>query len=353
MRVIAFYLPQYHPIPENDQWWGKGFTEWTNVAKARPLFRGHYQPHLPADLGYYDLRVPEVREEQAKMAKNYGIEGFCYWHYWFGNGVRILERPFNEVLSSGKPDFPFCLGWANETWTGIWHGSPNRILIEQKYPGWDDYMKHFDFLLRAFNDSRYIRVDGKPLLFIYRPNSIPDCRKVMDYWRTLATKSGLPGLHLVAETFTDKWVPYDYGFDGATIFVRLSPPRKFYGCNRLMEYLISHILLKKPHIFEYKDIMPYMIKHNVNWEYYPSVLPNWDNTPRSGINGRVLRNSSPELFRVHLREAIAIIQNYAANRRILFIKSWNEWAEGNHLEPDQKFGLGYLEVLRDELAAVK
>jgi lipopolysaccharide biosynthesis protein len=165
-RIIALYLPQYHPIPENDAWWGKGFTEWTNTAKARPLFRGHYQPHVPADLGFYDLRVPETRLAQATMAREYGIEGFCYYHYWFA-GTRLIERPFNEVLASGQPDFPFCLCWANQTWTGAWHGLMNQILIEQTYPGTDDHRRHFDTLLPAFLDRRYMTVDGKPIFVFF------------------------------------------------------------------------------------------------------------------------------------------------------------------------------------------
>src|SRR6266498_1716919 len=159
IRLIAFYLPQYHPIPENDEWWGKGFTEWTNVAKARSLYRGHRQPNLPADLGFYDLRLAESRFAQAELAQKYGIEAFCYWHYYFGNGKRLLERPFQEVLSSKKPDFPFCLAWANQTWTGIWHGSPNKILIEQIYPGLEDFKQHFYQVLPAFTDDRYLRID--------------------------------------------------------------------------------------------------------------------------------------------------------------------------------------------------
>ena len=166
-RVIAFYLPQFHPIPENDEWWMKGFTEWTNVGKARSLFPGHYQPKVPADLGYYDLRVPETRQAQADMAREYGIEGFCYWHYWFGNGKRLLERPFNEVLASGKPDFPFCLAWANESWKGFFHGvKTKQALITQLYPGEDDYIAHFETVLPAFKDPRYITVDDKPVFMI-------------------------------------------------------------------------------------------------------------------------------------------------------------------------------------------
>ena len=181
-RVIAFYLPQFHPIPENDEWWGKGFTEWTNTAKAKPLFPGHYQPHVPADLGFYDLRVPEARFAQAEMAKEYGIEGFCYYHYYFA-GKRLLERPFDEVLNSGMPDFPFCLCWANQTWTGIWHGSPDRVLIEQTYPGPGDDERHFDYLCKAFHDQRYIKVDGKPMFLVYCPKELPEPEKTTEFWR--------------------------------------------------------------------------------------------------------------------------------------------------------------------------
>ena len=200
-RVIAFYLPQFHPIPENDKWWGKGFTEWTNVAKAKPLFRGHYQPRIPADLGFYDLRVPEVREQQAQLAREAGIEGFCYWHYWFGNGKQLLERPFNEVLVSGKPDFPFCLGWANHSWTtGTWtRGGDAQMIAEQTYPGKNDYLSHFQYALRAFQDERYITVDGKPLFVIFDPYALP--QDFIPYWRELAEQAGLKGIHFVAYTF--------------------------------------------------------------------------------------------------------------------------------------------------------
>lgn len=198
IRVIALYLPQFHPIPENDKWWGKGFTEWMNVGKARPLFRGHYQPRVPADLGYYDLRLSEAREAQAEMAKSYGIEGFCYWHYWFGNGKRLLERPFQEVLSSGKPDFPFCLAWANESWKGFFHGVNGReVLIEQEYPSEQDRIDHFYSVLPAFKDARYMQVDSKPLFMIYNPFSLPDARGFISLWQKLAKENGLTGIHFV------------------------------------------------------------------------------------------------------------------------------------------------------------
>ena len=173
IRVIAFYLPQFHPIPENDLWWGPGFTEWTNVARARRFYPGHYQPRLPGELGFYDLRLPETREAQAVLAADYGLSAFCYWHYWFGGGRRLLERPFDEVLQSGSPDFPFCLGWANQTWSGIWHGAPSRMLIEQTYPGESDYRAHFETVLPAFKDPRYVRIDGRPLFSCTTPPIFP------------------------------------------------------------------------------------------------------------------------------------------------------------------------------------
>src|SRR5262245_158766 len=177
-RLFAFYLPQFHPIPENDEWWGKGFTEWTNTARAKPMFKGHYQPHVPADLGFYDLRVPETRIAQAELAREYGIEAFGYYHYWF-NGRRILERPFNEMLASGQPNFPCCVCWANESWTGIWHGTPDKTLIKQEYSGYEDHRRHFETLLPAFTDHRYLTVDDKPIFIIYRPWEIPEVDRVL------------------------------------------------------------------------------------------------------------------------------------------------------------------------------
>ena len=198
-RVIAFYLPQFHPIPENDKFWGRGFTEWTNVAKAKPLFRGHYQPRIPADLGFYDLRLPEVREAQAAMASDAGIEGFCYWHYWFGNGKKLLERPFEEVLSSGQPDFPFCLAWANHDWTTkTWqNGGRKEMIVQQTYPGEKDHISHFNYVLPAFLDHRYIKVDGKPLFLILEPYYFKGLTLFMDLWRKLAVEHGLKGIYFV------------------------------------------------------------------------------------------------------------------------------------------------------------
>lgn len=346
-RLIAFYLPQFHPIPENDQWWGPGFTEWTNAAKARPLFRGHYQPHIPADLGFYDLRLAETRAAQASLAREYGIEGFCYYHYWFA-GRRLLERPFNEVLASGQPDFPFCLCWANETWTGVWHGAPNRVLIEQTYPGERDYRAHFDALLPAFCDRRYIRVDGKPVFTIYRPQSIPEAPKVLQLWRTMSMEAGLPGLFLIGnDVHPSAAAPLE--LDACSTF-HLPPRRPWVSRRTPIKWLKRRIevLAGRPTVYPYRDVFPMFIPADApGVETFPCIIPNWDNSPRSGKNGLVLHDSTPELFRIHAQQALERVRGKPAGRNIVFIKSWNEWAEGNHLEPDLRFGRQYLEVLRE------
>lgn len=350
-RVIAYHLPQFHPIPENDEWWGNGFTEWTNTAKARPLFKGHYQPHIPSDLGYYDLRLPETRDAQAAMARKYGIEGFCYYHYWFG-GRRLLERPFNEVLASGEPDFPFCLCWANQTWTGIWHGTPNRVLIEQTYPGMEDHRRHFDTLLPAFCDKRYLKVDGKPLFMVYNLDELPDSPRVLEFWRGLAAKAGFPGLFLVAEHRIPDWDPKRHGYDAAVTIGLWRWANKWVSWNHPIKKIKDKYRQwrGRPTVHLYERVIDSLISDRIQGiENFPCVVPNWDNTPRSGRNGLVLHGSTPDLFRRHLRRALDRMRDVPYEHRIVFVKSWNEWAEGNHLEPDRKFGLQYLEVLNEEL----
>ena len=352
-RLIAFYLPQFHPIPENDAWWCKGFTEWTNTAKAKPLYPGHYQPHIPADLGFYDLRVPETRMAQAEMAREYGIEAFCYYHYWFA-GKRILERPFNEVLKTGAPDFPFCICWANQTWTGIWHGSPGRILIEQTYPGYKDYQAHFEALLPAFTDKRYLMVEGKPVFIIYMPAEIPDVQNVMKFWRSLAVRSGLNGLFLVGIVLgTQPFVPSEFGLDAS---IRNVLPglrnEKDIPWRMPMEKILALYQAKRkmPTVYLHKNLISEMIPEGVyNGENFPTLIPNWDNTPRSGSRGLVLHGSTPELFRLQIQRALKAMHKVPIGRKLIFLKSWNEWAEGNHLEPDLKFGRGFLQVLKEEI----
>jgi lipopolysaccharide biosynthesis protein len=349
-RAIAYYLPQFHPIPENDKWWGPGFTEWTNTANARPLFKGHYQPHVPADLGFYDLRQSESREAQAQLACEHGVHAFCYYHYWFGNGRRLLERPFNEVLSSGQPRFPFCLCWANQTWTGIWHGLSNQILVEQTYPGPEDAARHFEALLPAFLDDRYVKVEDRPLFVIYKPTELLAARAFTDLWRELAVRAGLRGMFFVGIE-NEPWQPESHGFDGATTH-NIHLARRCNGGPWRSRVLHHYRRLRgtPPLFFHYDEAINHFIldecrKTNV----YPCAVPNWDNTPRSGRRGLVLHGSTPELFRRHLRAVLEQVAHKPAEHRLVFIKSWNEWAEGNHLEPDLKFGRGYLEVLRDEL----
>lgn len=340
-RLLAFYLPQYHPIPENDRWWGKGFTEWTNVAKAKPLFSGHHQPHIPAELGFYDLRLPEVRAAQAELARQNGITGFCYWHYYFGNGRRLLQRPFQEVLSSGEPDFPFCLAWANQSWTGIWHGAPDRVLIEQQYPGHDDFVRHFYELLPAFMDERYLKVNDKPIFLVYAPMDLPDPKRFIDCWQELAVKAGMTGLHMVGIADAG-WSPAEHGFDAATFHPHLVRRRQQ---SRLQNYIQR--LLPRPQVVDYKRFVDSSVfDSSMDFHYYPCVVPNWDNTSRCGCNGVVFRNASPDLFKKHLANAIDAVSQRDAQRRIVFVKSWNEWAEGNYLEPDMEYGHAYLEVIR-------
>ena len=361
-RLIAHYLPQFHPIPENDRWWGKGFTEWTNVTKAQPLFEGHYQPILPADLGLYDLRVPEIRIAQAELAREYGIEAFCYWHYWF-NGRRVLERPFNEVLASGEPASPFCLGWANDSWSGIWHGCPDKILIEQTYPGPKDEEAHFYALVPAFTDKRYLKIDGKPLFLIYQVYELPEPRRFLNHWRELAVKEGLPGIYFVGNARTMVWQYEEDGFDAMTPHNPfLSVHHVFYPpagvTNRTRGQLFPGKTFRNPYLKQSPgpEIIPYedYIKIGLpplrkDFDEFPCVVPNWDNTPRSGTEGWVLLNSTPELFRQHLHEAIEQVAHRPPTKRLVFLKSWNEWAEGNYLEPDLKFGRGYLEACRAEV----
>ena len=349
-RVIAFYLPQFHPIPENDSWWGRGFTEWTNVAKARPLFKGHEQPHLPADLGFYDLRLPEVRAAQAEMASAYGVEGFCYWHYWFG-GQRLLERPFNEVLTSGNPDFPFCLGWANESWTGIWNNEPRRMLMEQTYPGEVDDRAHFDYLLKAFSDHRYITVDGKPLLFIYKPLKLPDAKRRLDRWREWAHQAGLKGLYIIGNNMLDFVDAASLGLDGAVVTTLGVITTKNPVLNKakwLLWGVSKKLELGGPRTIAYKEAIDHLIPDlsKFSFDAYPCAYPNWDHTPRSGRKGLVLTGSTPALFERHMEDAVNAVSARDDEHRIVFLKSWNEWAEGNYMEPDTKWGLAYLEALK-------
>lgn len=347
-RVIAYYLPQFHPIPENNEWWGEGFTEWTNVAKAIPLFHGHYQPRIPADLGFYDLRVPEVREQQAKLAKDAGIEGFCYWHYWFDDDKQLLERPFREVLNSGKPDYPFCLAWANENWySKSWDkNGTNKLLIEQTYKGIEQYKKHFYDVLPAFKDPRYITVEGKPVFVIYKPLASQDISVFIKVWRDMAKDNGLPGIYFVGHCFNDRERIESYktlDLDAINIcsIKDFTVARSFVV--RGMNYLWRQIF-KKPYIIPYSKVSPLFFNEKTDSDEHicPSIITGWDHTPRSGSNGTVFTKETPALFAKHARQ---VVENNKGE--FVFIKSWNEWAEGNYLEPDLKYGTAYLDALKN------
>jgi lipopolysaccharide biosynthesis protein len=342
VRAIAFYLPQFHPIPENDVWWGPGFTEWTNVAKARRFFPGHYQPRIPGELGFYDLRLPDSREDQARLASAHGVNAFLYWHYWFGNGRRILERPLQEVIDSGEPNFPFCVAWANGSWTGIWHGAPRRMLIEQTYPGDDDYRAHLDTLLPALSDPRYVQVESKPLVYIFKPDDIPDLHRFADLWRARAGDAGLNGLYLVGQGFGRS---RPVRADALDAWVSVNIPTTRLGRRDVVGRFTRNVL-RLPRIASYATYAsnnPLMLEGCTS---YPCVVPGWDNTPRSGVRGLVMRGATPERWRQHVARAVRIVERRDDDHRIVFIKSWNEWAEGNYLEPDRRDGRAFLEAFR-------
>ncbi len=351
-RAVAFFLPQFHPIPENDEWWGPGFTEWTNTAKARPLFPGHRQPTLPADLGFYDLRLPATREAQAALAARYGVEAFCYWHYWFGGGRRILETPFAEVLASGEPSVSFCLGWANQTWTGIWHGAADRVLMEQTYPGAEDDQAHFDAIVAAFRDERYLRVDGRPVFYVFRPEELPDAAQFVDRWQQMAregrARRAVPrgGGQRPPRPRAEVHAAAADGFD-ASAYIRL-PARTEPRDDTAMR--ARRKLLRGLEIYPYaREPLP-MPDRARRRPLPPAVYPNWDNTPRAGRRGLALHGSSPEKFQPARAGGGRHARARPADERLLWVKSWNEWAEGNHLEPDLRFGHGWLQVLHEELS---
>lgn len=368
LRPIAMYLPQFHPIPENDEWWGKGFTDWTNVIKAKPRFKDHYQPHLPADLGFYDLRLSEAREAQANLARAYGIYGFCYYHYWL-NGKQILQRPFEEVLKSHKPDFPFMLCWANENWTRAWNGDEDEILIEQGYSAEDD-ITHIQHLLPAFSDPRYIKVDGKAVFCIYRSSAIPDVSATIKRWRAEALKAGIQLYICCFETFKDSGKDQlEEGFDAAISFEPFSSGiveligdiKMQFLKKKLMPWYIKYKLSSQnkkivmldavARQIKYDDLIDFTNKRSAKkYKQYPGAAPGWDNSARRKDNYVVLTGSTPQKFKAWLAAETKKFKPYSKEENFVFINAWNEWAEGCHLEPDQKWGLQYLEAVREVFA---
>ncbi len=342
-RLIAFYLPQYHRVPENSEWWGPGFTEWTNVVRGRPNFVGHYQPHLPRELGFYDLSSIEVMREQVELARLYGISAFCFYHYWF-SGRRVLERPVENFLRSDI-DFPYCLCWANENWTRTWDGDTRSVLMEQKYLDRDPYA-FITSLLPHFRDRRYLRVNGKPMLLVYRAKDIPDTRKVFDIWREIIAVEGFPGLHIVAVDFYDISRPDDVGADALVEF----PPHKFNGPQSVPDRLPTIINPEfKGGMVDYAKMMAQSAnRQSPDFTLYRGILPSWDNTARRQNTPTIVHGSHPDLFGAWLRYLRAYTREAFAQRPdpFIFVNAWNEWGEGCHLEPDQKWGLGYLDAVK-------
>ena len=365
LRPIAMYLPQFHPVPENDEWWGKGFTEWTNVKKATPLFKGHYQPHIPTDLGYYDLRNADIREAQVAMAKENGIYGFCYYHYWF-NGKRMLERPFNEVLASGKPNFPFILCWANESWTRVWDGSEKEILLQQQYSE-EDNLNHILSLIPAFKDPRYIKVNGKPVFVVYRSLKVPNIKAMLNCWRNEAAKQGIELYLCRMESFGDFGSGFlECGFDAAINFEPFGEKLEAYTDkmkwekinNKLTSWYFRYkvsstenklaMLLKFRNRPDYNDYANFCMQMPLpTYKRFPGITPMWDNTARKKERAFLFQNATPEKYGEWLRHELEIFQPYSVEENFIFINAWNEWAEGNHLEPCVKYGSHYLAATKE------
>lgn len=338
-KAIAFFLPQFHPIPENDQWWGKGFTEWTNVARAKPYFPGHHQPHLPSELGYYDLRLPEVRAQQAALARKYGVYGFCYYYYWF-NGRRLLERPLDEILKSGEPDFPFCICWANENWTRRWDGAEQEVLMKQEHSKESDRAFIHD-VIPILKDRRYITINGAPLLLVYRPAILPDPKGTTEIWREACREAGLPNVHLCAVQSFGLDDPRPLGFDSAVEF----PP---HGIS--VRSINDEVPELDPDfagtIYDFREVVQYAISRpRKNYPQFRGVMTAWDNTARRRNRGNIFHHASPHEYEVWLRAMVAQTEaSRPPGERFVFINAWNEWAEGTHLEPDQRNGYAYLEA---------
>ncbi len=344
VKLFAFYLPQFHPIPENDRWWGTGFTEWSRVTRARPQFADHYQPHLPERLGLYDLRLPETRLRQAALARSYGIHGFCYYYYSFGTKT-LLERPAAEMLASGEPDFPFCLCWANENWTRRWDGDERELLIEQRYgPELDEGL--IDELMPFFLDRRYLRVRGAPVLVVYRPGALPGPHATIARWRRAARERGLPDLHVVAALTFGLQDPRPLGFDAA---VEFPPHGEDVVENRSVVDAVEPGFTGA--VASYQGVVDRQIARAPRpFRVYRAAMAGWDNTARLGRNATIFHDASPGAYEQWLRALVAEARLGHPDYRLVFVNAWNEWAEGAHLEPDQRFGTGYLEATRRALA---
>jgi lipopolysaccharide biosynthesis protein len=337
-RLLAFYLTQYHPIPENDTWWGKGFTEWTNVTKSAPLFPGHYQPHLPTDLGFYDLRLRETRHEQIRMAKQHGIAGFCYHYYWF-SGTRLLHRPLDDMLADPESEMPFCLCWANENWTRRWDAAENQILIEQKYRPQDD-LEFIKSVVPFLSDPRYIKIEDAPILIVYRPQKLPDAKKTASTWRAYCRSIGIERLHLSAALTHGNEDYQQFGFDSGVEFPPHNP--KSPEVTDQIEFFSAF----RGIVMEYEAVArSYLQRSYPGQNVFRAVFPSWDNTARTNERAFVILNGTPPNYEFWLSEAVRKTrEEYPGQDRLVFVNAWNEWAEGCHLEPDRRYRRQFLEA---------
>lgn len=372
VKIIAFYLPQFHEIPENSKWWGKDFTEWVNVKKAKPLFEGHVQPKIPLNNRYYSLLDKSTQIWQSDLAKKYGVYGFCYYHYWF-TGKMLLEKPMEMLLQNPKADLPFCICWANDPWTKGWIGQPNIVLMEQSYGSKDDWEKHYEYLEQFFKDKRYIKINNKPLFVLYKPQDIPDCDKMMDCWIELSKKSGFDGMVFAYQTITmditntnsvlrEKF-DYDIEFEPSygLYDYRINDHAFLRKIKRWIESKVERVIAENLHInisslfdlqssvmrVDYGEVWEKIINRKpLRYNSIPGAFARWDNTPRRGKKGIVYTNNKPNIFEHYLTIQLKRCkEEYKSD--MLFIYAWNEWAEGGYLEPDVEFGYEYLEAIKN------
>lgn len=344
LRLIAFYLPQYHPIPENDMWWGKDFTEWVNVNRGRPRYHGHYQPRVPGELGYYDLRNPEIRRRQVELARGYGLFGFCFHFYWFG-GKTLLELPIEGFAADDKIDFPFCLNWANENWTRRWDGMEKDVLIAQKHSP-DDDLNFIRHISRYLKHKNYIKVNGRPLLMVYRVSLLPDAAKTAARWRKWCRENGIGEIYLALAHSFEHDNPKKCGFDAAVEFSPNTYPVK--DAAAVVESLSEDF---KGRVFDYREAVN--IGRNFKKPDYKKlrgVCPGWENEARKPGRGTIFANASPELYKAWLKEVIKYTsENFTNDERMVFINAWNEWSEGAYLEPDNRTGYAALQATAEAI----
>lgn len=344
--VVAYYLPQFHRLKFNDDYWGKGFTEWTNTIKAKPLFKGHYQPHIPADLGFYDLNMQSTRRAQASMAQEYGLGGFCYWHYWLSENNQVMEMPFNEVIKDKEITLPFCLAWANHDWHNV---KTREVIIKQKYGGVKDYESHYEALRHAFLDNRYLKLSGKPIFVVFSPFEIPDLNIFFTCWNNMARNDGLDGFYFIAIIKRDVEIQkaLGMGYDAVNI-MRLQEFEYHRSFISNYVYNIKRKWFHSPYKFDFEDVMKFFTSEmDYDEQVIPTIISGWDHTPRSGKNALILDNFTPSVFYNHVRDVFQHLKN--KHNKMVFVRAWNEWAEGNYLEPDLKYGHGYLKAIKKNL----